>query len=70
MYFIGVDHHKQASQLTVLAEDGRELKTGRVFNLRQELDRFLKGYHPFRAVIEAGRSSYVMVDLLRELGAR
>src|SRR4030042_1207064 len=68
MYFIGVDHHKQASQLTVLAEDGRELKTGRVLNLRRELERFLKGFHPFTAVLEAGRSSYVMADLLRELG--
>ena len=26
------------------------------------------GYRPFTAVLEAGRSSYVMADLLRELG--
>jgi len=31
MYFIGVDHHKQVSVMTVLDEDGRELKNGRVF---------------------------------------
>lgn len=68
MYFIGVDHHKQASQLTVLSEDGRELKTGRVLNLRRVLERFLQGCHPFTAVLEAGRSSSVMADLLRELG--
>jgi transposase len=68
MYFIGVDHHKQASQLTVLAEDGRELRTGRVLNLRRNVETFLKGFHPFTAVLEAGRSSYVMADLLRELG--
>jgi len=68
MYFIGVDHHKQASQLTVLAEDGRELKTGHVFNLRRQVETFLKGFHPFTAVLEAGRSSYVMANLLRELG--
>jgi transposase len=68
MYFIGVDHHKQASVMTVLDEDGRELKNGRVFNLREKVERFLEGYHPFTAVLEAGRSSYVMADLLRELG--
>ena len=68
MYFIGVDHHKQASVMTVLDEDGRELKNGRVFNLREKVERFLEGYRPFTAVIEAGRSSYVMADLLRELG--
>ena len=68
MYFIGVDHHKQASQMTVLAEDGRELKSGRVPNLRKKVELFLKEYHPFTAVLEAGRSSYVMADLLRELG--
>ncbi|MCJ7588256.1 MAG: IS110 family transposase [Candidatus Aminicenantes bacterium] len=54
--------------MTVLAEDGRELKTGRVFNLRRNVETFLKGFHPFTAVLEAGRSSYVMADLLRELG--
>jgi transposase len=68
MYFIGVDHHKQASVMTVLDEDGRELKNGRVFNLREKIERFLEGFHPFTAVLEAGRSSYVMADLLRELG--
>jgi transposase len=68
MYFIGVDHHKQASVMTVLDEGGRELKNGRVFNLREKVERFLEGYRPFTAVIEAGRSSYVMADLLRELG--
>jgi len=68
LYFIGVDHHKQVSVMTVLDEDGRELKNGRVLNLRKNLGRFLEGYHPFTAVLEAGRSSYVMADLLRELG--
>jgi transposase len=68
MYFIGVDHHKQASVLTVLDEDGVEVKNGRVLNLREKVRKFLEGYHPFTAVLEAGRSSYVMADLLRELG--
>jgi len=68
MYFIGVDQHKQASVMTVLEEDGRECKTGRVLNRRNEVERFLEGYRPFKAVLEAGRSTYVMADLLRELG--
>ena len=68
MYFIGVDHHKQASVMTVVDKDGRELKTGRMPNLRAKVEGFLSGYRPFTAVLEAGRSSYVMADLLRELG--
>jgi len=68
MYFIGVDHHKQTSVLTVLDESGRELKSGRVFNRREEVVRFLKGYEPYTAVLETGYCSYVMADLLRELG--
>ncbi len=68
MYFIGVDHHKQVSVMTVLDEDGEELKGGRVPNLRKHVERFLEGFRPFTAVLEAGRSSYVMADLLGELG--
>jgi len=68
MYFIGVDHHKQVSVMTVLDEDGQERKNGRVPNLRRYVERFLEDCRPFTAVLEAGRSSYVMADLLRELG--
>lgn len=68
MYFIGVDHHKQVSVMTVMDENGEELKRGRVPNLRKDVARFLEGFRPFTAVLETGRSSYVMADLLRELG--
>jgi transposase len=68
MYFIGVDHHKQTSMLTILAEDGREIKSGRVVNRREAVGRFLEDYEPFTAVLEAGYSSYVMAELLRGLG--
>jgi transposase len=54
--------------MTVLDEDGQERKNGRVPNFRRDVDRFLDGCRPFTAVLEAGRSSYVMADLLRELG--
>ena len=68
MYFIGVDHHKQWSVMTILDEAGREMKNGRVDNRREAVRRFLGEYEPFTAVLEAGYSSYVMADLLRELG--
>jgi transposase len=68
MYFIGVDHHKQMSVMTVLDEAGQERKHGRVLNLRRSVEDFLEGFRPFTAVLESGRSSYVMADLLRELG--
>ena len=68
MYFIGVDHHKQVSVMTILDEGGRERKRGRVANLRRHVEKFLADYRSFTAVLEAGRSSYVMADLLRELG--
>jgi transposase len=70
LYFIGVDHHKQVSMMTVLDEDGRERRTGRIPNFRKYVEGFLKDYRPFTAVLEAGRSSYVMADLLRELGGK
>jgi transposase len=69
MYFIGVDHHKQLSVMTVLDEDGKELRTARVANLRRSVETFLEPFgQEFLAVIEAGRSSYGMAELLRELG--
>jgi transposase len=54
--------------MTVMDENGEELKRGRVPNLRKDVTRFLEGFRPFTAVLETGRSSYVMADLLRELG--
>ena len=68
MYFIGVDHHKQWSVMSVLGDVGPEIKFDRVDNRREAVRRFLEGFEPFQAVIEAGYSSYVMADLLRELG--
>lgn len=70
MYFIGVDHHKQFSVMTVLDEQGKEVRTARLQNTRFEVESLLRelGKEPFTAVVEAGRSSYVMADLLRELG--
>lgn len=69
MHYIGVDHHKQYSYLTVLAEDGRRVKEGRVWNIRSEVKKFLEvAGEDSEAVIEAGRSTYTMVEVLEELG--
>ncbi len=44
------------------------VKSGRVANVRRELERFFQGARDVKVVIEAGRSSYTMVDVLEELG--
>jgi len=46
----------------LLDEKGEKLKSGRVVNLRSELDNFLSGIEEVKVVVEAGRSSYTMVD--------
>jgi transposase len=69
MYYMGIDHHKQSSHLTILDEQGDTIKQGHVANKRVELESFLDGFiQDLKAVIEAGRSTYTMVDLLEELG--
>lgn len=69
MNYMGIDHHKQYSHLTLMDRDGNILKSGRVLNYRQEIEEFLGGaQEEVKAVIEAGRSSYVMVDMLEGLG--
>jgi transposase len=69
MYFIGIDQHKQYSHMTVLDETGREIKAGRVANLRGEIESFLEGIVPdAQGVVEAGRACYVVTDMLKEMG--
>jgi len=55
--------------MTLMDEKGKILKAGRVMNFRSEVEEFLEGAgDKVEAVIEAGFSSYVMVDLLETLG--
>ena len=68
MNYMGIDHHRQYSHITLLDEKGEKLKYGRVGNLRGELDNFLSGIKEVKAVVEAGRSSYTMVDILDDMG--
>ena len=37
MNYMGIDHHKQYSHITMLNEKGKKLKYGRVANYRSEL---------------------------------
>jgi len=72
MHFIGVDHHKQTSTMTVLDSQGGEVRTAKLLNLRVDIEAFIREVAPegFLAVVEAGRASYGMADLLRELGGQ
>lgn len=69
MYYMGVDNHKQRSHLTIMKEDGTIVKAGSVLNYRSEVGEFIRGLETeMKAVVEAGYSSYVLVDLLEDLG--
>lgn len=69
MYYMGVDNHRQRSHLTVMEEDGTIVKAGPVLNYRGEVQEFIQDLGTeMKAVVEAGYSSYVMVDILEDLG--
>jgi len=68
MDYMGIDHHNQYSHITLMDERGKKLRSGRVANYRTELEKFLDGRREVKAVIEAGRSSYTMVDVLDSMG--
>jgi transposase len=69
MYYMGIDHHKQSSHLTVLDHSGQVLKAEAVRNRRLDVEEFIRDVRKeLKAVIEAGRSSYTMVETLEELG--
>ena len=68
MYYMGVDHHKQYSHMTILDKEGEVLKEGIVNNYQKDIQEFLLGFEGIRAVVEASRTSYVMADLLEWMG--
>jgi transposase len=70
MNYVGIDHHRQYSHMTLMDEQGNIVRSRKVSNLRSEVEEFLDGVEDCRAVIEAGRSSYTLVDLLDELGVK
>lgn len=69
MYYMGIDHHKQYSHITILDATGKIIKKGNVSNYRRDLEVFLQELEEkMIAVIEAGRSTYTMVDVMEEMG--
>lgn len=68
MYYMGVDYHKQYSHLTILDKGGKVLKSGMVTNDQEDIRRFLVGLENVKAVVEAGRTSYVIADMLEWMG--
>lgn len=68
MYYVGIDHHRQYSHLTLMDQEGQVLRSGRIPNIQAEIANFLEDFEAVEAVIETGRSSYTMVDVLEELG--
>jgi len=67
MQYVGVDHHKKFSYLSVMNEKGTVVKEGRINNTKEALSRFLgSSQEPKSAVLEAGRNWTVMYDWLEE----
>jgi transposase len=54
--------------MTLMDQEGQTIRAGRVGNVRVEIEKFLEGLEAVEAVIETGRSSYTMVDVLDEMG--
>ena len=42
MNYVGIDHHRQYSHLTLMDPRGQVLRSGRVPNLQSEIGRFLE----------------------------
>ena len=71
MYYMGIDHHKQYSHITVLNEKGDVIKTEKVWNIGREVKEFLSGLDDeISGVVEAGYSHYTMLDLMDSVGVR
>ena len=72
MYYMGIDHHKQYSHITIMDEKGSIIKADRVLNRRRKVEDFLFEIRneELKAVIESGYSTYTMVDLLEDLGVK
>jgi len=67
-YYVGVDHHKRFSYMSVMDEKGAVVKEGKVVNTKESVSRFLGEEHSkdTSAVLEAGRNWTVMYDWLED----
>jgi transposase len=68
MLYVGLDAHKETSQITVMDESGRVLKRTRVATSRAGLQGVLRNYRrPLKAVVEASYSWGPVYDWLAEV---
>lgn len=68
MYYVGVDHHKRTSYMTIMDERGRVVKHGNLVNRPEVVEAFLGAVEgEMSAVIEAGPNWPVMYDWLSEM---
>ena len=68
MFFVGVDAHKNTSQITVMDESGKVLKRQRVPSTPDGFRQSLSGFgHPIQAVLEASYCWGPMFDWLDEV---
>jgi hypothetical protein len=51
MYYMGVNHHKQYSHMTILDKGGEVLKEGIVNNDQKNVQEFLLGFEGVKAVV-------------------
>lgn len=67
MNYIGIDHHKQYSHLTLMDAEGRgaSIWPGDQSSVRDR--KISSRCGKAEAVIESGLSSYAMVDVLEEM---
>lgn len=69
MIYLGIDYHKKFSFVTAIDENQQAMFRGRVANTEEaflKLQGALQG--PFKAVVEASRTHWVIYDLLTHLG--
>jgi predicted NBD/HSP70 family sugar kinase len=53
MNYVGIDHHRQYSHMTLMDEQGNIVRSRKVSNLRSEVKEFLEGVKDCCAVIVA-----------------
>ena len=70
MKYIGIDHHKQYSVVTVMDERGTVVNKGRVPMKRERIREYMtmvKGGEETKAVMEASYGREYLYDVLREV---
>jgi len=69
MLYIGIDHHKSHSIFTCVNQNGDIIKSKKIYNSYQEIEKFLndiENENEFEVVLEAGRNWGIMFDTLEK----